>query len=398
MKPLFEQDVQEILPQVIAWRRHFHQQAELSFKEEKTTQFLIDEIEKLGNVAISRPAATGLVARLVGASLGPVIALRADIDALAMPEMTGLSYASQNSGIMHACGHDAHTAMLLGALTILSKNQKSLRGEFVCIFQHAEEKPPGGAIELVTAGVLDGVDAILGQHISSILNAGHLGLIAGPSSANSDCFTITVKGRGGHASSPNLCIDPLPAAIQIVTAMQQITARRIAPLEKAVLSVTQIHGGTADNIIPDTVTIGGTVRTYKEETQRTIYERICAIATHLSEAENCCASVDYTKGYPSINNTPEYVDALSVLADAYYGEGTVATIDPSMGGEDFSYYLEKVPGCMMYLGVRNEEKGCIYPAHNTRFTIDEAAFSMGVSMLVHGALQFQQVVSAMKKL
>ncbi len=392
MKRMFEQDIKNVLPQVVAWRRHLHQYPESSFTEFETTQLLIREIEKLGNLEITRPTPTGLVARLIGADPGPTIALRADIDALKMPELTGLEYASRNEGVMHACGHDAHTAMLLGVLNVLSKNQKSLKGSFVFVFQPAEEQPPGGAIEMVKANVLDGVDAILGQHVSSIVDVGHVGLLAGPSSANSDCFEIVVSGRGGHASSPNLCIDPVPVAVQIVTAMQQIVSRAINPLEQAVVSVTRINGGTADNIIPDTVTIGGTVRTYTTENRQKIYERICAISAKLSESEECTATVDYTWGYPSTVNTPVHVEAMREMADAIYGSGTAVSIDPSMGGEDFSYYLEKVPGCFMYLGIKNPEKGCIFPGHNTKYLLDEDAFEMGVVMMVNGALHLQQLV------
>lgn len=392
MERMFEQDIKSILPQVVAWRRRFHQYPESSFNEFETTKLLIHEIEKLGNLEIIRPTPTGVVARLTGAQPGPTIALRADIDALKMPEMTGLEYASRKDGLMHACGHDAHTAMLLGVLNVLSKNQQLLKGSFVFIFQPAEEQPPGGAIEMVKANVLDGVDAIIGQHVSSIVDVGHVGLLAGPSSANADCFEIVVSGRGGHASSPNLCIDPVPVAVQIVTAMQQIVSRTINPLEQAVVSVTRINGGTADNIIPDTVTIGGTVRTYTPENREKIHGRICAIATKLSESEECTATVNYTWGYPSTVNTLAHVEAIREMADALFGAGTAVTIDPSMGGEDFSYYLEKVPGCFMYLGIKNPEKGCIYPGHNTKYLLDEDAFEMGVTMMVSGALHFQQLV------
>jgi len=397
VEPIFEKDIEEILPQVVAWRRHFHQYPESSFNEVATTEFLLNEIEKLGNVKITRPMETGLVARLEGALPGPTIALRADIDALKMTELTGLEYASKNEGVMHACGHDSHTAMLLGAVSILSKNQQNLKGNFVFIFQPAEEFPPGGAIAMVGANVLDGVDAILGQHVSSITQVGQVGILAGASSANTDCFEIVVKGRGGHASTPNLCIDPIPVAMQIVTAMQQIVPRNISPNDKAVLSVTRINGGTADNIIPDTVIIGGTVRTYTKENREKIYERICSIAAKISAAENCEGTVKYIWGYPSTVNTPAYVEAITALGEELYGEGTVVTMEPSMGGEDFAYYLEKVPGCFMYLGVKNAEKGCIYPGHNTKFTIDEDAFSMGITMMLNGALCFQKLVEKQKK-
>ena len=392
MERKLEQEIQAVLPQVIAWRRHFHQYPELSFQEIETTKMIVQEMEKLGNLEIIRPTATGVVARLHGAEPGPTIALRADIDALKMPELTGLEYASRHDGVMHSCGHDAHTAMLLGVVSVLSKNQLSLKGSFVFIFQHAEEQPPGGAIEMVRANVLDGVDAILGQHVSAIIDVGHVGLLAGASSANADCFEIVVSGRGGHASSPNLCIDPIPVATQIVTAMQQIVPRTINPLQQAVVSVTRINGGTADNIIPDTVVIGGTVRTYTAENRQKIHDRIGAIATKLSESEGCTATVNYTFGYPSTVNTKIHVETISEMADLFYGPGTAVTIDPSMGGEDFSYYLEKVPGCFMFLGIKNPAKGCVFPGHNTKYLLDEDAFEMGITLMINGALRFQQLI------
>lgn len=397
MGPMFEQAIKAVVPQVIAWRRHLHQYPETSFNEVKTTDFLLQEIKKLGRFHILRPAPTGVVVRLEGAAPGPAIALRADIDALKMSEMTNLDYASRHDGVMHACGHDAHTAMLLGVLSVFSQNRDFLKGTFVFIFQHAEEQPPGGAIELVKANALAGVDAILGQHVSAIVPVGHVGVLAGASSANADCFEIVVGGRGGHASSPDLCIDPIPVSAQIVTAMQQIVTRTVDPLEKAVVSVTRINSGTADNVIPDTVTLGGTVRTYTEGIRKNIYDRICSISANISEAENCSATVAYTWGYPTTLNTPAYVEVIRTTADEFYGDGTAVTIEPSMGGEDFAYYLEKVPGCMMHLGIKNQEKGCIYPGHNTKFQLDEAAFGMGITLMVNGALRFQQLVEKQRE-
>lgn len=397
MEPIFVKDIKEILPEVVDWRRHFHQHPEPSYKEYNTTEYLIENIEKLGNVEVSRPMPTGLVARLKGIVPGPTIALRADIDALRMPELTGLGFASENAGVMHACGHDSHTAMLLGVLYVLSKNQASLNGEFVFIFQPAEEEQPGGAIELVKAGVMDGVDVVLGQHIDAMLPVGHIGVRTGPASANSDGFEIVVTGQGGHASAPQLCLDPIPVAVQIVSALQQIISREINPLEAAVLTVTRINGGTANNIIPDTITIGGTVRTYTKDNRDKIYKRIIEIANGISTAGDCSVTVDYTWGYPSVVNTEVYVDNLNALANEIFGEGTATVIDPSMGGEDFAYYLEKVPGCFFHLGVRNEEKGCIYPQHNTKFMLDEDAFEMGITLLINGALRFQYVVDKKRK-
>lgn len=388
MKARFAETIEKVTPNVIAWRRHLHQYPEPSFEEFETTEYLVKEIEKLKNVTIARPTKTGLVATLKGAEEGPVIALRADIDALTMPELTGLSFASQKEGLMHACGHDSHTAMLMGALQVMSEHQAELKGTYIFLFQPAEEKPPGGAIAFVEAGVLDGVDAIIGQHVSIKVPVGHVGITPGAVSANSDIFDITISGVGGHASAPQLAIDPVPVAAQLVTALQQIVSRQVNPMEAAVVSVTYIHGGTANNIIPDKVVIGGTVRTYTKENREAIHDRIVKMAETISAASDCKAEIKYVFGYPSVVNDPEYVDALSEVMENIYGEGTAETMAPSMGGEDFAYYLEKVPGCLYYIGIENPEKGCIYNVHNTKFVLDEDAFAVGVTLMVNGALRF----------
>lgn len=397
MKAQFAETIDKVIPNVIAWRRHLHQFPEPSFEEFETTEYLVKEVEKLGNVSIERPTKTGLVVRLKGVAPGPVIALRADIDALVMPELTGLDFASKKEGIMHSCGHDSHTAMLLGALQVMSEHQSELKGEFVFLFQPAEELPPGGAIDFVKAGVLDGVDAIIGQHVSIKIPVGHIGVCPGPSSANSDIFDITITGVGGHASAPHLAVDPIPPAAQLVTALQQIVSRQVNPVESAVVSVTKFNSGTANNIIPDKVVLGGTVRTYTKENRQGIHDRIVKMAETISAASDCTAEVEYMFGYPSVVNVPEYVDALREVTDSIYGPGTTEPMTPSMGGEDFSYYLEKVPGCFYYIGIENPEKGCIYNVHNTKFVLDEDAFVTGVTVLINGALRFADVVEQRKE-
>lgn len=391
---LFEADSKEIIPQVVEWRRHLHQHPEVSFQEFKTTEYIIEQIEKLPAVTYKRIAKTGVVAYLEGAKPGPVIALRADIDALAMPEMTKEAFKSVNEGVMHACGHDSHTAMLLGALYVMSRNQASLAGKYVFIFQAAEELPPGGAIELVKAGVLDGVDAILGQHVMPNFDTGHIALKPGYMCANSDIFKLTVKGRGGHASLPHMVLDPIPVAAQIVTALQQLVSRQVNPLDSAVVSVTTFHSGTATNVIPDSVEMTGTVRTYKTETRDLMEKHLRQIVDYFARAFDMTVELEYNRGYHSLENDPVYTQAVVDMAEELYGKGTAVDMEPAMGGEDFSYYLDKVPGCFYFLGVGNEAKDCIYPTHNTKFQIDEEAFAMGVTLMVNGAVRFSQLVEA----
>lgn len=396
MNAKFTETIDQVMPDVIAWRRHLHQYPEPSFLEVETTEYLVKEIQKIGNIRIERPTKMGLVAYLKGSKPGPVIALRADIDALEMPELTGLEFASKNEGVMHACGHDSHAAMLLGSLKVLYTHQAELEGEYVFIFQPAEETLPGGARDLVAAGVMDNVDAVLGQHVAIDKLVGHVGVKAGPIMASYDNFDIIISGRGGHASSPHLAIDPIPPTVQLVSSLQQIVSRQVNPMEPAVVSVTCINGGTANNIIPDAVTIKGTVRTYTPENREAIADRIQKMAENISAASDCKAEVHYVFGYPTVINTPEYADAIEQLAEDIFGEGTTIPMKPNMGGEDFAYYLQKAPGCFYTLGIQNPEKGCIYGVHNTKFVLDEDAFHTGVTLMVNGALRFTELVARKK--
>lgn len=389
---LFQTSVDAIIPEVKQWYRHLHQYPEPSFEEFNTTEYIIEQIQGLSGITYERISPTGIVARLNGGKPGPVIALRADIDALRMPENSGVPFSSRRDDVMHACGHDAHTAMLLGALHVLHAHRETLDGSFVFIFQAAEEIFPGGAKELIEKGVLDGVDAIIGQHVGPKLKVGHIGTCPGYFMANSDVFTITVIGRGGHAASPQLCLDPLPVGAQIVTALQDIVARQLPARESAVLSVTRFNSGTAYNIIPDTAVIQGTVRTYSQETRKLVKQAIGQITEKYAAAFDLRVEYAHECGYDSLYNTPEFTAALMEVADELHGPGTAETMKPIMGGEDFSRYLQKVPGCFYFLGVRNEALDCVYPTHSTKFRIDKAAFAAGISVMLNGAVRFQALI------
>ncbi|MDU2065109.1 MAG: amidohydrolase, partial [Sporomusaceae bacterium] len=353
---------------------------------------IIEQIKDLPDLTYKQVARTGVIARLKGVKPGPVIALRADIDALPMTEQSDVLFASKRNGVMHACGHDAHTAILLGAIHVLHEQRANLAGEFVFIFQAAEELFPGGAKELVEKGILDDVDAIIGQHAGPKIPAGHIGTCPGFITANSDVFEIVVQGRGGHGSAPQLCLDPIPVAAQLVTALQHIVARHIPAKESAVLSVTQFNSGSAFNVIPDTAVIRGTVRTYSPQIRGLMEQLIGQFSRQYTAAAAMELEYRYDKGYDSMYNTPEFAEAIMAEADALYGAGTAELIDPGMGGEDFSYYLQKVPGCFYYFGIRNEAADCIYPTHSTKFKIDENSFATGLSIMLHGALRFQQLI------
>jgi amidohydrolase len=373
---------------VIQWRRHLHKHPELSFQEEKTAQFVYDRLQSFGNLELSRPTKTSVVARLSGAQPGPVIGLRADMDALAIQEENDFPFASAVPGVMHACGHDGHTAMLLGAANVLSRLQDQIRGEVRFIFQHAEEMHPGGAREMVEAGVAEGVDAMLAIHLMSSVPVGKIGLAYGPVTANSDRFDITIQGRGGHASTPHSAIDPVAIGAQVIANLQQIVSRNTDPLEQLVISVTNFHGGTgAYNVIPDKAELRGSVRSFSQAVREAAVKRMEQIVKGITEAHGAAYSFDYRYGYASVVNDEQVTRAVEELIVEEWGEQALLRMPPMMGGEDFSAFSARVPSCYICLGAGNAEKGIVYPHHHPRFTVDEDALRDGVALFVRGVLK-----------
>ncbi|MFQ7260055.1 MAG: M20 metallopeptidase family protein [Christensenellales bacterium] len=374
-------EVKQLHEQVIEWRRHFHQNAELSFEEYKTSDFIEEKLKSFGNIEVSRPTKTGVIGKIHGKTEGPVIALRADIDALPMTETNDLPFVSVNKGAMHSCGHDGHAAMLLGIAKLFSEKTEQLKGTLVCIFQHAEEVPPGGAIEMVRAGVMEGVDEIYGIHLSSNYPTGKFGVVSGPLTSATDRFDIKVIGKGGHSSLPEQCVDPIVAAAQIVTGLQNIVARRISAYDTAVLSVCQIHGGDAYNIIPGEVTITGSVRTFSKELRNNMPVMIKEISDGIAASMGAKCEVSYERGYDSVINDEALTDtAREVIAD-WFGQEAVLEIQPVMPGEDFSAFTEAAgcPGVFIEIGTRNEEKGTTRPHHNTTYLMDEDGLYYGTA-------------------
>jgi amidohydrolase len=378
----------ELEAKTIAWRRRLHANPELSYEEVETSQLVFDELTSIGGLEIERPTATSVVARLPGAKPGKTVAMRADIDALPIQEETGLEFASTRPGVMHACGHDGHTAMLLATATLLAERHDELSGEVRFVFQHAEEKPPGGASELVAAGVMDGVDVVFGAHLASAIEIGKIAVGAGPRMAGADTFTIEVTGSPGHAGFPHLSVDPLAVAAEVVINLQHIASRESNPLEAVVVSVTRIAGGSADNIIPHTVELGGTVRVFSQENRERTRGAIERIVQGVTGAHRAAGTLDYAEGYAPVVNDPAAV-ALVVAATAReLGEEAVVEQVPIMAGEDFSAYQQVVPGAFFRVGARNEAIGATYPHHNPRFVIDENALRNGVAVLVRTALDY----------
>ncbi|MFD0047968.1 amidohydrolase [Actinomycetes bacterium NPDC127524] len=387
-----EQLIEEVKDTVIGWRRYLHQHPELSFQEEKTSQFVYEMLESFGGLEITRPTKTSVMAVLKGNQHGRVLAMRADMDALAIMEENDFEFVSENPGVMHACGHDGHTAMLLGAAKVLTQLKDQIIGEVRFIFQHAEEVPPGGAAEMVKAGVLEGADYVIGLHLSSPIPTGKIGIGYGTLSANCDVFNIAINGKGGHSSQPNTAIDPVVISAQVVTNLQSIVSRNIATREKVVLSVTQIHGGTAQNIIPQSVTLNGTVRSFDPDIRKKVPELMERIVKGITDAHGASYDFEYEFGYSSVVNEEKLTAKMENVIESALGEEFILRL-PScfmMGSEDFSAFSEEVPGCFLLVAAGNEEKGIIHPHHHPRFSVDEAALEHGMKILVEAPLRLNK--------
>jgi amidohydrolase len=378
----------ETKEQVIAWRRHLHQNPELSFQEEKTSQFIFDTLQSFGNLEISRPTKTSVVARLIGPEPGKTLAIRADMDALPIQEENTFEFASQNPGVMHACGHDGHTAMLLGTAKILSGLKEHIKGEVRFLFQHAEELFPGGAEEMVEAGVMDGVDLVIGTHLWSPIEKGKVGVVYGSMMASPDTFWITVNGKGGHAALPHQTIDSIAVAAQVVTNLQHIVSRNTDPLDNLVISVTQFLGGTTHNVIPGSVKIWGTVRSFDPALRESIPAKMERVVKGITEAHEASYDFKYEFGYRPVINDNEVTAVIEETVREVFGEEALDMMRPNMGGEDFSAFMEKAPGCYFYVGAGNEEQGITYPHHHELFTIDEDALEIGVKTFLHATFKF----------
>lgn len=380
--------VELVAEDIVRWRRHLHQHPELSFEEENTAQFVYDTLSSFGGLELSRPTKTSVMARLFGTQPGKVLAVRADMDALPITEENGFDFVSTSPGVMHACGHDGHTAMLLGTAKILSGMKDQIRGEVRFLFQHAEELFPGGAQQMVDAGVLDGVDFAVGIHLISVIETGTITLAAGPLMAAPDTFEITIIGKGGHAAHPNQTVDSIAIAAQVVTNLQHIVSRNTDPIEPLVVSVTTIHGGTADNVIPGSVQLGGTVRTFDAKLRETVPGLMERIVKGVTEAHDGTYAFRYLNGYRPVINDDAGTDMVHEALLAAFDEGVVQPAEKVMGGEDFSAYQQRVPGTFFFVGAGNRAQGIVYPHHHPRFTIDEAALPIGVKAFLGTVFKF----------
>jgi amidohydrolase len=378
---------QALETQLVAWRRHLHRHPELSFQEAQTARFVAGELRAMGYEPTERVGDTwGVTARLP-VNDAPAIALRADMDALPVTEETGAEYASVNPGVMHACGHDAHTAMLLGAARLLRERRGELRRSVKFIFQPAEELPPGGAAALIAAGVLEQVDRIFGLHVWSDMPLGTLGTRPGPFMSSVNDLRITVSGTGGHAAMPHQCVDPIVVGAALVNAFQTVVSRSTAPSDSAVVSITRFQAGRANNIIPSTAELGGTIRTLSAAVRSAVATRIRELADGIGRAHGAQITVEIAAGYPALVNDPALVQS-GIRAAQLLGfkPEQLLTLQVQGGAEDFAHYAECIPAAFFFLGARNVEKRCCHPHHHPQFDIDEAALALGTALLAQLAL------------
>ncbi|WP_251550984.1 M20 family metallopeptidase [Neobacillus muris] len=378
----------EVKEDIIRWRRYLHQNPELSFQEEKTAQFVYETLKSFGNLELSRPTKTSVMARLIGNEPGKVLAIRADMDALPIEEENSFEFVSKNPGVMHACGHDGHTSILLGTAKILSQFKSKIKGEIRFFFQHGEELFPGGGSEMVAAGVMEGVDFVIGAHLWSPLEVGKVGIKYGAMMASPDTFYITVKGKGGHAALPHQTVDSIAVAAQVVTNLQHIVSRCTDPLEPLVVTVAKFVGGTTHNVIPGTVEIMGTVRSFDKKLRESVPGLMERIIKGITDAHGASYDFKYDFGYHPVINHEEVTRVLEETVLDVFGKETLELIPANMGGEDFSAFQQAAPGAFFYVGAGNAEKGITYPHHHARFTIDEDALEIGVKMFVNAALKF----------
>ena len=368
---------------IIEYRRHLHQHPEVSFKEYKTAQYIrsiLGQLEHCKVIEITETSTVGVFNKGRGYKLG----LRADIDALPIhEERDDIEFTSNNDGVMHACGHDGHTALLLGAAHYFNDHVDQLNHEVHCIFQHAEELIPGGAREMVATGYFDDFDFIYGHHLWSQLDAGLIDIKNGPASANSDMYEITIQGKGGHSSTPHVTIDPLMIGTQFVNNIQTIISRQIDAHNTAVISNTLFKAGNegALNVIPDNVKLGGTVRTQDKESRMLIKEQIEKHLDHLCDIYNATYTLDYTLGYDAVINDDQQTEYVRQIAQKMYPESVVNEL-PMLGGEDFSAFSNIVPSCYAFIGFGQDEGEYRYQHHHPKFGLNEQCFEKAFNMFI----------------
>ena len=387
--------IRGLQPQLVTWRRQIHQKPELGFQEKITAEFISQKLRSWGIPHQTEIAHTGIVATLEGKkfsnrSHSPVLAIRADMDALPVQEENEVDYKSQHPGLMHACGHDGHVAIALGTAYHLARHPETFAGTVKIIFQPAEEGP-GGAEPMIEAGVLENpnVDAIIGLHLWNNLPVGTVGVRAGALMAAVEKFDCVIKGKGGHGAMPHQTIDPILVAAQVVTTLQTIVARNIDPIEAAVVTVGSLHAGTTDNVIPHQAEMMGTVRYFHPQYAGYFRQRIEQIIQGICQSHGATYELKYQKLYPPVINHPEITQLVrSVALEVIETPVGIVPECQTMGGEDMSFFLQSIPGCYFFLGAANESKKLNLPHHHPCFDFDETVLAVGVEIFTRCVEKF----------
>ncbi|MDJ0615153.1 MAG: M20 family metallopeptidase [Calothrix sp. MO_192.B10] len=383
-------DIRALQPQLVEWRRQIHQKPELGFQEKLTADLISQKLQEWGIEHHTGIAETGIVAMIEGKSGSQVLAIRADMDALPIQELNEVPYRSQHDGIMHACGHDGHTAIALGTAYYLHHHRQSFTGTVKIIFQPAEEAP-GGAKPMIEAGVLKNpdVDAIIGLHLWNNQPLGTIGVRAGELMAAVELFRCQIFGKGGHGAIPHQTIDSVVVAAQIVNALQTIVARNVNPIDSAVVTVGELHAGTTNNVIADTANMSGTVRYFNPDFAGFFHQRVEQIIAGVCQSHGANYDLEYWGLYPPVINDAGMAELVRSVAETVVETPMGVALDcQTMGGEDMSFFLQEVPGCYFFLGSANPEKNLAYPHHHPRFDFDEMVLPMGVEMFVRCVEKF----------
>lgn len=392
--PGFKEEAKAMQDQLVQWRRWCHQHPGIGFEVQETADFIANQLKTWDVEVETGVGRTGVVAIVRGAKPGPARAVRVDIDALPLQEENSHDYVSAYPGKMHACGHDGHIAMGLGVAKMLSMHKQDLAGSVIIIFQPAEEGQ-GGAREMIRDGVLarHKVEAIVAGHIgllSTELGAGQVGISFGPLMAAAHSFEAEILGRGGHGALPNDTVDPVAISAEVICAWQRIVSREISPLMPAVLTVGQIHGGFAHNIIPEKVSLGGTLRYFHRPAGETLLKRIEEVLAGICATWKARYTFRVDEGYPALINNREYTEFFEEIAKSIAGEENVKVLEfPTTGSEDMACFLEKVPGTFFFLGAGNPAKGIVHPHHHPRFDIDEDILWLGAALLAQTSWEYQ---------
>ncbi|MFD4418881.1 M20 family metallopeptidase [Bacillus safensis] len=376
--------------EMVEIRRHLHMNPELSFQEEETAAFIASYYDTLQIPTRTKVGGHGVLAFIEGDSPGPTIALRADFDALPIHDEKDVPYKSTKPGVMHACGHDGHTATLLVLAKVLHTHRDQLKGKIVLIHQHAEEYAPGGAKPMIEDGCLDGVDVIFGTHLWSSEPCGTILYKSGNFMAAADRFSIQVQGKGGHGAQPHLTKDAVLIGSQIVANLQQVVARKVNPIDSAVVSVGGFVAENAFNVIADSAVLTGTARSFEESARHIIEREIEQVVKGVCQMHDAAYTYEYVRGYPAVKNHPKPTEYIAGIANQTEGVTEVKEAETQMGGEDFAYYLQHVPGTFFYTGAMPENSKDVYPHHHPKFDINEKAMPIAAKVLANAVLSYNE--------